>query len=269
MPTLPLTGASARTISCRSKSTRIRSACAAAMPANASFTTLSGLLISFFIVVEVGVVMRSLPSSSVPLNDAHSASLDLPQQHAHARTIAQGRWPVACPVRRTLAQPYPSGRRERSPGKTHQHKCIIAHKFSFVASSTSFQCQSRQFSAFWTNHAGDASPSATSWPPHCQQARRQFHRTGIFRRTGVERHDGQTGVTLGHGCLKRSEVVECRGKMGFSDPPQPRHAASCRCWWRGRPGCRSRRRCRTQSGRWCGQPSPPSLRRAVASARRA
>jgi len=49
IPTLPVTGASARTMMWFSKSTRTRSGCAAAIPASSSSTTVSGLLISFFI----------------------------------------------------------------------------------------------------------------------------------------------------------------------------------------------------------------------------
>src|SRR5919197_4566632 len=48
MPTLPWTGASARTMYGGSKLTRTRSACAAAVPSRASRRTSSGALMSFF-----------------------------------------------------------------------------------------------------------------------------------------------------------------------------------------------------------------------------
>src|SRR2546421_6168736 len=48
-PTLPFIGASLRTMICCSISTRSRSEWAASIPANASLTTSSGLLINFFI----------------------------------------------------------------------------------------------------------------------------------------------------------------------------------------------------------------------------
>ena len=48
IPTLPWTGASARTMTGGSKVTRTRSPCAAAMPSRASRRTSSGALMSFF-----------------------------------------------------------------------------------------------------------------------------------------------------------------------------------------------------------------------------
>src|SRR5438874_3210910 len=64
-PTLPLRGASLRMITFGSYSTRIRSACAAAIPAMASLTSVSGVLINFFsLVVTVACAIAS--SSYLP-----------------------------------------------------------------------------------------------------------------------------------------------------------------------------------------------------------
>src|SRR5216683_3252830 len=61
-PTLPLRGASLRMITFGSYSTRIRSACAAAIPAMASLTSVSGVLINFLSLV-VTVVCAIVTSS--------------------------------------------------------------------------------------------------------------------------------------------------------------------------------------------------------------
>src|SRR5947208_17193276 len=87
-PTLPCTGASARTITFGLNWTRRRSAWAAAIPCSASVTTSSGLLISFFtfpplrsdsvaplrqvlhrLVLDLDVGGRRLPASHDPLVD--------------------------------------------------------------------------------------------------------------------------------------------------------------------------------------------------------
>ena len=54
IPTLPWTGASARTMTGGSKVTRTRSPCAAAIPSRASRRTSSGALMSFFMATYEG-----------------------------------------------------------------------------------------------------------------------------------------------------------------------------------------------------------------------
>src|SRR5579875_3014644 len=81
-PTLPATGASARTITFGSVITRTRSACAAATPCSASLTTSAGSLISFFILG---------PLLGLALASGRSGRQDGPP----GRRAAPPRWPVS------------------------------------------------------------------------------------------------------------------------------------------------------------------------------
>src|SRR3954452_4135112 len=86
MPTLPCTGASARTMTAGSNETRTRSPCAAAMPSSSSRRTLSGSLMSFFIGWLPG-------EEQVEGQRAEDAADDRPDD----------RHPGVAPVRRALA----------------------------------------------------------------------------------------------------------------------------------------------------------------------
>src|SRR5215213_7500312 len=66
MPTLPWTGASARTMTIGSCTTRTLSPWAASMPSSASRTTASGSLMSFFMCPPLGRSPGALPGGTVP-----------------------------------------------------------------------------------------------------------------------------------------------------------------------------------------------------------
>src|SRR4051794_4927757 len=98
--TLPWTGASLRTITGGSKMTRTRSPWAAAVPASASCSTVSGLLISFFIeaaLVSAWVIDQS-PRSAGP-----GVVVDEAADYA-ADERPDDRDPCVSPVRRPLAR---------------------------------------------------------------------------------------------------------------------------------------------------------------------
>src|SRR5437588_9764533 len=69
MPTLPCTGASVRTMYAGSRLTRMRSACAAAIPSSASWTTSSGALMSFFMALSPGIEEVERQCADDPTDD--------------------------------------------------------------------------------------------------------------------------------------------------------------------------------------------------------